>query len=366
MRATTVTFPLAQRQNANGIGLVWWLRSHRGAVAMAALLAFAGPVTFFTGALSVMREPTTINVLGLGLWWTLFGACLWCLLLTGGYAGLRLSRHGGRIVRAGVWLLAAGLAAATANMVTAARATILIDQGLVQSVWTMYMHGFFYSLVMALLYFAHLRRSDEHEAAVGRLAAAQKAQREVRRSIVQAQLQEVQARIDPELLFDMLGAARRLYEGDAARAEQFIDGLIVFLRAALPRLRNATSSLLREAELAAAYVRLQRLAGNAATDMVVAVGSDAMHARFPPGVLVPLLNRNCGKGGCRLTATRSADRCRVVLTVDATPSEAVLVRVRGLLDELNGGAAALRIECSSGCAGARATDVVVEVPYEHT
>ena len=36
-------------------GLRQWLRNNQGAVVMAGLLAFAGPLTFFTGALSVMR-----------------------------------------------------------------------------------------------------------------------------------------------------------------------------------------------------------------------------------------------------------------------------------------------------------------------
>ena len=69
-----------------------------------------------------------------------------------------------------------------------------------------------------------------------------------------------------------------------------LDELIAFLRAALPRLRNASSSVPREAELARAYARLQALAGAFDAGMTLEVSADLMDARFPPGVLLPLLD----------------------------------------------------------------------------
>jgi len=342
-------------------GLMHWLRNHRGAVVIAGLLAFAGPLTFFTGALSVMRLPSAGNVARVGLWWTLYGVALWLLLLAAGYSSERLARNAGRTVRGGIWLLAACSAAALANVVTAGRATILIEQGLVHSARTMHLHGFTFSLIMALLYFAHLRRSREHEQAAARLAAAQSVQRDTRRRIVRARLQEVQARIDPQLLFEMLATLRRLYERDVARAERFLDELIDFLRAALPRLRTAWSSLTREVELARAFVRLQALAAESASDMSIELAPEALHARFPPGVLLPLLSAAVGRnaGPCRLSATRTGEDCRVVLAIEAAPADATVARVRSLLIELYGAAAKLAIERQAGAA-----NVIVEVPYE--
>jgi hypothetical protein len=230
----------------------------------------------------------------------------------------------------------------------------------------MHLHGFIVPLIMALLYFAHLRRSREHEQAAARLAAAQTAQRHARRRIVQSRLQEVQARIDPQILFEMLDAVRRLYERDAALAERFLDELIIFLRAALPRLRSASSSLLREVELARAFVRLhalagEALAGEAGLGMTIDVAPDAMHARFPPGVLLPLLDTSVGSsaGPCRLTATRSNDGCRLGLTLGAAPSDASVARVQSLLMEIYGASGKLEIESTAG-----AINVIVKVPYE--
>ena len=193
---------------------------------------------------------------------------------------------------------------------------------IIHSAWTMHLYGFTVSLVMALLYDAHLRCSRAHEQAAARLAAAQAAQRHARRQIVQARVQELQARIDPQLLFEMLDTLRRLYERDAALAERFLDELIVFLRAALPRLRSESSSLLREVELARAYVGLHALAAARPPEMAVEIASDAMHARFPPGVLLPLLDGISAGTRCRLDAARAGDHCCVVLTLDAAPRKA--------------------------------------------
>ena len=77
------------------------------------------------------------------------------------------------------------------------------------------------------------------------------AQREARRRLAYAQLKAVQARIDPQLLFDMLDAVRRAYESEPERAERLLDELVAFLRAALPRLQDASSSVPREAETGA-------------------------------------------------------------------------------------------------------------------
>jgi len=362
MMTGALPLPLDMQSAKQSGGFPQWLRTHRGAIAMAGLLAFAAPVTFFTGALSVMRAPAPAVVARLGLWWALYGVTLWCLLLAAGYGCERLARPFGRYARGGLWLLAACAAAALANILTAGRAAVLIEQGLVYSAQTMHLHGFMISFIMALLYFAHLRRGREHEQATARLAAAQAGQRHARRRIVQARLQELQARIDPQLLFEMLDTVRRLYERDAERAERFLDELIVFLRAALPRLRTASSGLLREIELARAFVRLHALAGKAGLGMTVEVAPDAMHARFPPGVLLPLLDRAVGGSAApvRLTAARSGDGCRLVLQLDAAPSEASIARVQSLLMDCYGTSAKLEIEDA-----AAAIQVIVSVPYEH-
>ncbi len=232
---------------------------------------------------------------------------------------------------------------------------------MVHSVAAMHLNAFTLSFTMALLYFAHLRRGRSHEQAAARLVAAQTAQRDARRETVQARLQAVQARIDPQLLFEMLDAVRDAYKIDTARAELLLDELTAFLRAALPRLRSASSSVAREGELARAYARLHELAGHSAASLDLDVAASAMHARFPPGVLLPLVQGalRALAGPCTLSATRCADACRLVLTLPAAPAPAVLAHVRAMLADVHGAQAELSVDASGA-----PVRITLDVPYE--
>ena len=349
-----------------------WLRTHRGAVAMAGVLSLAAPVTFFTGSLSVMREPTTADWAMLTFWWLLFAVESWCLLLVVGYAALRLLPAAGRFPGGATWLLCAFLVAACVSLsTTEGRAGILIEQGVVQSAQTLRLYSFTFVVTMAMLYFAHLQRSRRHEEAVARLADAQTAQREAGRRMVQSRLQAVQARTDPQLLFEMLDAVRQSYEVDPPRAERLLDELISFLRSALPRLRAESSSVPREVGLARHYVQLRSMAsealameapgGGGSAGLTSDISADALHARFPPGVLLPLLDDvlRAFPGACRLAAARSADDCRLVLTLPARPSNATVSRVRALLADVYGKAASMAVDDNG--VGITAT---VTLPYE--
>ena len=142
----------------------------------------------------------------------LYGFELWCLLLVIGYV-LAAPESRYRTLRGAVLLLGACAAAGVRRDLDDGRAHIArrARRG-AQHPSVMHAYAFMSSFIMALLFFAHLQRSHAHEEAAARLAAAQTAQREARRRLVHARLQAVQARIDPQLLFDMLDAVRRSYE----------------------------------------------------------------------------------------------------------------------------------------------------------
>ena len=178
---------------------------------------------------------------------------------------------------------------------------------------------------------------------------------------MQSRLQAVQARIDPQLLFEMLDAVRHAYDDDAARAERLLDELVTFLRAALPRMRSTSSSVLREAHLARSYAQLRMLAGAADIDMRLDVSPEVGEARFPPGVILPLLDDalHTRAGACALRATLSSTECTLVLTLPARPLGAAVARVRSLLADLYGASAELVLAHADGVVSA-----TVMVPYE--
>lgn len=364
MSAIFQTLPLLANRSLFVPGARDWLHGHRESVAMAGLLAFAAPVTYFVGAISVMRDPTPEPLVRLMLWWLLYGLELWALLLIAGYGDQRLGSRCGRVTRAALWLLFACVTAVSVTVSTAGRADVLAEQGVVQSSLTMHLHAGVFSFTMALLFMAHLRRSRTRAAASARLASAQAAQRETRAGLARTRLAAVQARIDPQLLFGMLEAVRRAYQVDAARAECLLDELIAFLRAALPPLRTSWSSLSHEATLAQAFVRLHALAGACEVDLSLCVSAQAIHARFPPGVLLPLLDDvlRASPGSCRMDVTRQADVCCVQLALPYPPSEEAMGRVDALLADLYGKSAQLTLTITGE--GMKLPTVVMQIPYE--
>lgn len=342
------------------VELARWLRTHRSALVMGGLLAVAYPLTSLVASLGVLSELTPALALeAISRCVSLCGINFPAYVLTG-YVFARLHPSGWR---AAVAAMALGVCAATLPTSVAyfnswADMLLATAPGRGFAVDT-----FAQSLSMALIFFSHLQHSRVHEEAAQRLSAAKLAQREARRRLAQANLQAVQARIDPQLLFDMLDAVRRAYESEPQRAEQLLDELVAFLRIALPRLQYASSSVPREAELARTLARLHELAGRSEVGVTLEVPAEVMDARFPPGVLLPMFNdtlQQVRTGVCALAATRQAADCQLVLTLPARPSDATLERVRGLLNDLYGSAAALSVEPVGPVAR-----VTVKVPYEH-
>lgn len=337
-----------------------WLRTHRGALLLAGVLAVVHSLVSLVGALSVAPQVTLGLVLNGTFRTVMLGMVDWPALVLTGYVFQRLSLTGWR-----TGVATGGLAACVA--IAYASLPLLSSWGdMLEATtpgWGFAVTAGLNGFMSALLFFVHLQRSHVREEAARRLAAAQRAQREARRRLAQGRLQAVQARIDPQLLFDMLDAVRRAYESDPPRAEQLLDELVAFLRAALPRLQHPSSSVPRETEMACACARLHALAAAPGASMTLAVSAEVMDARFPPGVLLPLLNDalQVRDGACELSAARHAGACQLVLTLPARPSDATAARVRGLLNDLYGTDAELAFADTGGVS--RAT---IKVPYEHS
>jgi len=83
----------------------------------------------------------------------------------------------------------------------------------------------------------------------------------IRRSRIalESRLQAMQARVEPQFLFNTLGQVERLYERDPPLAARMMDDLIAYLRAAMPLMRDTSSTVAQEIELARAYLDIVRL-----------------------------------------------------------------------------------------------------------
>ena len=335
-----------------------WLLTHRSAVVVAYVLGFAYPVTSLASAFGV-APALSATLVASGLFRiTVQGLLNGPAFLLAGYVLHRLGLTGWR---------AALTAVALGTLPAAVHGTLVLVTG-----WNDMLVGtgdsrdflidsMANTFSMALLFFTHLQHSRAHADAAERLEAAKAAQREARRRLAYGQLKAVQARIDPQFLFDMLDAVRRAYESDPERAERLLDELVAFLRAALPRLQDASSTVPREAETARALARLHALSANSSVGLAIDLDDEVMAARFPPGVLLPLLNDvlQVRAGPCALSATRRAADSLIVLSVPAAPSEAAVERVRAVLADLYGSAAELVVEVKG-----EGSSIIVKVPHE--
>lgn len=216
--------------------------------------------------------------------------------------------------------------------------------------------------VLALVIVEQLRVRQQ---AVEQLAERQEQSRALRQRLAYAQLQAIQARVDPQLLFDMLAAVKRYYEHDAARAENLLDELTAFLRAALPRLRSPRSSLEVEFGLVGCYVRMLRAAGDAVIELKASLPAALANAVFPAGVLLPLMTRVAVAGAERriaLDAQADGDAALRVRVTDAiAPEGAAVDRLRASLADLYGERARLHVRKLA----AAGTEIELELPREH-
>jgi signal transduction histidine kinase len=114
------------------------------------------------------------------------------------------------------------------------------------------------------------------------------ARRELERQASEAQLQLLQAQIEPHFLFNTLANVRRLYRQRPAAGAEAIDNLMTYLRAALPQVRRAESTLGEEFELARAYLQLFQVRMGARLRFTLDLPPALRGLPFPPMLLLTL------------------------------------------------------------------------------
>jgi hypothetical protein len=157
--------------------------------------------------------------------------------------------------------------------------------------------GWIGDVVSALLiaFFAYLaaakiimRKSAESDAKLQ--VATDSAEREAMgRQLVQARLKLLQAQVEPHFLFNTLAAVDYLIETDPKRASEMQKVLISYLRAALPQMRQESSTLGRELALIRPYLELLKLRIEDRLSYEIQVPAGLESTVFPPMVLQTLV-----------------------------------------------------------------------------
>lgn len=211
--------------------------------------------------------------------------------------------------------------------------------------------------------------------ATARMNAAQVQRTDAQRRTLESRLQALQARVEPQFLFNTLAQVRALYESDPAKGGQMLGDLIDYLRAALPRLRDSTSTLEREVELAIAYLKIMQVRLGDRLAFQVDVQDAVRAARMPPMLLLPLVDYVLvhglapppASGTIRIATGRAAGKLHVEIADSGGAfakgcADDDLRDIRERLHGLYGDQGTLAFASSSG----HGTQAVLEIPYEST
>ena len=191
----------------------------------------------------------------------------------------------------------------------------------------------------------------------------------------ESRLQAMQARIEPQFLFNTLAQVERLYEDDPAQAGNMLDALISYLRAAMPMMRDTSSTVGREIELARAYLDIVRLRLGERLSVAIEAPPGADDIRMPPMMLLPLIDHaivrglepatGAGAGAIRIHTDVRDGRLRLLIRdsgVGFAPETGGdgIAALRERLDALYGSSARLELRRVDP----RATEAVLDLPLE--
>jgi hypothetical protein len=227
------------------------------------------------------------------------------------------------------------------------------------------------ALVIVKLVLGSKRRAERQ----ARQASANAAEEGLKRQLVEAQLKMMQAQVEPHFLFNTLASVDHLIETDPARAAKMQKNLIQYLRAALPQMREGSTTLGKEIALCRAYLEILKVRMDDRLQVALTVPQGLQSARFPPMMLQTLVENAIKHGlepkaeGGALTLSADIANGNLRVTVADTglgfgagsrPGMGVgLTNVRERLAGLYGGRARLTVEGNSPSG----TIATIEVPY---
>jgi histidine kinase len=195
----------------------------------------------------------------------------------------------------------------------------------------------------------------------------------LRCQVAEAQLQTLQAQVEPHFLFNTLAAVEHLAETDPPRAVIMLRHLIGFLRGSLPDMREQSTALGREVDLCQSYLAIMQIRMEDRLRVSIDVPESLRGLSFPPMMLQSLVENSIKhglepkpEGGAIAISARLQD-ARLRVTVADTglgfaanaPQGIGLGNIRNRLKRLYGNAAAL-VLAPNAPAGAHVT---IEIPY---
>ena len=193
-----------------------------------------------------------------------------------------------------------------------------------------------------------------------------------------AQLQLLEAQIEPHFLFNTIANLRRTWNVDSALGLRMHDNLLRYLRAALPQMRAAEGTLGEEVELVRAYLELFSLRMGSRLAFSIQVPEPLVGHPYPRMMLITLVENAIKHGlmpsenGGTVRVDAGVDRGDLVVSVsddgvgfgaaDTGGTGVGLANIRARLATQYAGAARLIVESGLQDASARGVRASIRVP----
>jgi len=109
------------------------------------------------------------------------------------------------------------------------------------------------------------------------------------RQLAEARLMVMRAQVEPHFLFNTLAHVQALQEIDPPQAGHMLERLISYLRAAMPTMRETTSTLGREVEVVTAYLDLLKIRMGDRLNYTINVPPELNGISLPPTMIATLV-----------------------------------------------------------------------------
>ena len=181
---------------------------------------------------------------------------------------------------------------------------------------------------------------EKHARDQARILKAEAERHQLEKSVLEARLALMQAQVEPHFLFNTLANVQHLVETDPGGAARVLESLIRYLRAALPQMRESSTNLGRELDMARAFLEIQQVRMGERLEFAIDVPDGLKSRAFPPMMLISLVENAvkhgvdpcCECGSIVIRAREGEGRLRVSV---ADTGEGILPKKGGGLGLAN-------------------------------
>jgi len=112
---------------------------------------------------------------------------------------------------------------------------------------------------------------------------------ELERKALDARLRLLQAQVEPHFIFNTLANVQALVESGSPQASTVLASLIAYLKAAVPRMHESTSTLEQELQLVRAYLEVMQMRMPDRLQFALRIDPEAKSLQCPPTTLLTLV-----------------------------------------------------------------------------